>query len=130
MVLVIPAAIYFLLSFAAGFVLGVAREFLLVPRFGSTVAVMIEAPAMLLACIAAARWTVGRFMVPPAAGPRLQMGAIAFGLLIVAEVAGSMALRGMTLSDYVGQYRSAEGWISLAMFLIYALLPMAVHRAR
>jgi hypothetical protein len=50
---------------------------------------------MLLACWVSARLVVRRFAITTP-GDRMRMGALAFALLIVAELLGSLALRGMS----------------------------------
>jgi hypothetical protein len=51
---------YFAAVFAVGFVLGVGRELVVRPHLGTLASIMVEAPAMLLASWAAARWVVRR----------------------------------------------------------------------
>jgi hypothetical protein len=58
------AVIYFLFVFAVGWVLGPIRELWVVPRFGRTTGVLLEAPIMLIAMIISARWVIRRFDVP------------------------------------------------------------------
>ncbi|MGE0225999.1 MAG: hypothetical protein AB7F35_27550 [Acetobacteraceae bacterium] len=119
---VLAALPYFLLVFAAGFALGPVRVLLLEPRIGPFAAVLVEAPVMVLAMIAAARWTTQRFTVPPAA-PRLLMGACAFGLLMIAEMSGAVWLRGLSLAAYAAHLTTPAGIVSLALFLLFALMP-------
>lgn len=53
-------AFFFGLAFAAGWVLGPIRELWVVPRFGRTAGLLLEAPVMLAVMFAAARWTIRR----------------------------------------------------------------------
>lgn len=66
--------LYFALVFGAGFVLGTVRTLWVMPRVGTRKAELMEAPIMLVVTILAARWTVVRLAVPPAASPRLGLG--------------------------------------------------------
>lgn len=121
------ALAYFVAVFALGFVLGAVREGLVRPRFGTLGAIAIEAPTMLLACWWAARWVVGRFGVA-ARGARWRMGALAFGLLMVAELGGSLVLRGMAPGEWLAHFGTAPGALSLALFLAFAVMPVLVRK--
>lgn len=121
------ALAYFLAVFAVGFVLGVVREGIVRPRFGTLGAIAMEAPAMLLACWWAARWLVGQFGVA-ARGARWRMGTLAFGLLMVAELGGSLVLRGMAPGAWLAHFATAPGALSLALFLAFAVMPVLVRK--
>jgi hypothetical protein len=120
-------AIYFALVFAAGAVLGPIRELIAAPRLGAFAAVALEAPLMLAVVFMAARSVVAR-LDRDCLRDRLMVGATGFGLLLVAEVLGSMALRQMSLGDWLGHFARPEGAVSLALFLIFAAMPVAVRR--
>jgi hypothetical protein len=51
-------AIYFLLVFAVGWILGPIRELWAMPHFGRVAAMLSEAVIMLIAIIVAARWVI------------------------------------------------------------------------
>lgn len=121
------ALAYFVAVFAVGFVLGVVREWLVRPRYGALAAIAIEAPAMLLACWCAARWAVGRFGVT-GARERWRVGAMAFGLLMGAELADALVLRGMAPGEWLAHFGTAPGVLSLALFLAFAAMPVLVRR--
>jgi hypothetical protein len=93
------ALLYFALVFGAGLVLGPIRILWVVPRFGTRMAELMEAPIMLLVTILAARWIVRRFALSSAAFSRLGMGCIAFGFMLVAEFI-LVLLRGLSISEY------------------------------
>ena len=67
-------AVYFLLLYVIGFLLGATRELLLAPRLGVAVASAIEALPMLAAIIHFAPLIARRFGIPPKSGPRIIMG--------------------------------------------------------
>ncbi len=115
------ALAYFAAVFAVGFVLGVGRELVVRPHLGTLASIMVEAPAMLLASWAAARWVVRRFAVPGEA--RLRLGMLAFGLLMAAELVGSMGLRGMGPGEWVGHFATPAGFLSLGLFVMFAAMP-------
>jgi hypothetical protein len=116
-------ALYFALVFAAGFALGIIRQLLVVPRLGVMWAELLEMPIMLLAIVAAARWTVRRLGVPPAAGSRVRMGLAALALLIAAELGLVLALRGLTFAEYVAQREPVSGVVYLVMLGVFAAMP-------
>ena len=118
---------YFLAVFGAGFALGVLREGVVRPRLGEFAAIAVEAPAMLLACWVAARWAVRRFAVA-GRGERLRMGGLAFALLMVAELAGSVGLRGMAAAEWLAHFATPPGLLSLALFAAFATMPLLVRR--
>ena len=124
------AALYFALAFAAGWVLGPVREFWVIPRFGRTAGLLIEAPVMLLVSFLAARRVVGRLTAPPTLATRALLGLVALGLLLAAEIVGSRWLRGLSLANYLSSFRSLSGAITAATFLLFAAMPMLVRSRR
>jgi hypothetical protein len=52
------------------------------------------------------------------------MGAVAFALLMAAELAVSVLLFGRSPSDFVAGYRTTPGVIGLAAQLAFGLLPL------
>jgi len=113
------ALLYFALVFGAGFVLGALRMILLVPRVGERTAELLELPVMLGVCWLAARWVTARQAVPPRPAPRLAMGAIAGALLLAAEFALVLPLRGLTLEEYFATRDPVAG---AAYYLAVALM--------
>jgi hypothetical protein len=89
-------AVYFLLLYVIGFLLGATRELLLAPRFGVAVASAIEAIPMLAAIIHFAPLIARRFGIPPKSGARIIMGLAGLVLLIGAEIAMTRAMRGLS----------------------------------
>lgn len=120
--------LYFALTFAAGFALGVVRELWMVPRVGVRTAELIEAPVMLVVCILAARWTVRRLTVPPAALRRLAMGLSALVLLLAAELAMIVGVRHLSLVEYAARRDPLSGVVYLLLLAIFAVMPLVVAR--
>jgi hypothetical protein len=118
--------IYFLLVSAVGWILGPIRELWAVPHFGPTVGLLFEAVIMLIAMIVAARWVIRRFNVPQSLGATLPMGLIAIGLLLPAEIAGVVWVRGLSLREYLASFVTAPGLTSLLMFLVFGAMPTLV----
>lgn len=121
-----PAALYFALAFAAGFLLAIPRILLLTPRVGEVLAVLIECPIILLISFLLAHWVVRRFA--PRAGPahRLAIGLIAFALLISAELLLSWA-RGTTPREFAAGLLLPAGIIGMAAQVLFALFPLLVR---
>jgi hypothetical protein len=115
--------IYFLIVFAVGWILGPIRELWAVPRFGRLAATLSEAAIMLIAMMVAARWVIRRFEVSRTLADTLSIGLIAIGLLLPAEIAGVVWMRGLSLREYLASFVTAPGIISLLMFLVFGAMP-------
>ena len=122
--------LYFALTFGAGFLLGPIRILVLEPRVGVRAAELLEIPVMIGVTLLAARWVTRRLAVPPAAGPRLGMGLLAAGLLLVAEFTLVLRLRGLALEDYFASRDPVSGSAYYASVLLLALFPLLVNRPR
>lgn len=120
--------IYFLVTFGAGFVLGPIRIFWVVPRFGTRMAELMEAPIMLVVTIVTARWIVRRFALPVTAFIRLGMGCIALGLVLIAEFTLVLWLRGLSISEYLANRDPVSGTVYYAMLVVFAIMPLLVAR--
>ncbi|HEX5545277.1 MAG TPA: hypothetical protein VFX10_07240 [Nitrospira sp.] len=86
---------------AGGWVLGPVREFWVIPLVGQTTGLLLEIPLMLIVMIAAARWNIETFHISSAMMPRLTMGFIDLGLLLIAEVVGVLWVRRLSLAEYL-----------------------------
>jgi hypothetical protein len=121
---------YFALVFGAGFVLGPIRLLWLIPRVGTRMAELIEAPVMLVVMILAARWIVRRLDVPATSSGRLGMGCIALALLLVAEFTLVLRLRGLTIPEYLASRDPVSGTVYYVLLGVFALMPLLVARRR
>lgn len=128
MQIVKTAVLYFLLVFAAGWVLGPLRELVLMPRFGRTVGLLAEAPLMLIAMVFAARWSLRRPEVPATMGARVTVGLIALALLLAVEAASVRWVRGVGVAEYVTGHDLTDGAITLALFALFAAMPILAER--
>jgi hypothetical protein len=120
--------IYFALVFAIGFVFGTVRQLLLVPYLGDLKSIAVEAPLMVAASYLVARSVIRRLEVPREIGPRLQMGLTALTLLIVVEAVSSQVLRGWTFEQWLAHFATAQGLLSLVLFLFFAAMPLILLR--
>jgi hypothetical protein len=121
-----PAVAYFLLVFGAGFFLGVVRTLWIVPRVGTRNAELLEMPLMLVAMVLAARWVHRRFPGGRSAG--LGVGLIALGLLLAAELAVGMALRGATPVEALLNRDPVTGPLYYSSLVVFAVLPWILSR--
>lgn len=121
-------SVYFLLVFAAGFLMGTLRVLLIEPAVGQTVAVLLEIPVMLVVAWFAGRRAVAWFAVPARLLPRLAMGGLAFALLMVTEMGVSVLAFQRTLGEHFQAYLAAPALLGLAGQIAFALIPAAQLR--
>jgi hypothetical protein len=121
-------AVYFVAVFSAGFALGVPRTLVLVPRLGPLWAVVLELPVILgvawLVCTRILRW---RPLSPTAAAGA---GAVAFALLMLAEVGLSMLLAGRSMAEHVDLYTQLPHQLGLVGQLMFAVFPWIQARVQ
>jgi hypothetical protein len=116
-------AVYFLLLYVIGFLLGATRELLLAPRFGVVVASALEALPMLAAIFHFAPLIARRFGVAPRSGGRMLMGFFGLVLLIGAEIAMTRAMRGLSPEQWLAHFVSIEGAIYAVLLACFAAMP-------
>lgn len=105
---------YFGAVFVVGFVLGATRVRMLIPRLGEIAAVSLEIPVILALSWFVSRWIANKFGLTSEIGPRLLMGAVAFALLMLAEVGVSVFAFGRSIEDHLATYWSPQGALGLA----------------
>ena len=120
--------LYFVLVFAAGFVLGTIRTLWAVPRLGVRTAELIEAPIMFGVSILAARWVVRHVQVLPLRSRRLAMGCIALGLMLVAEFTLGLWIRGTTIRGYFAARDPVSGAVYFMTLGAFAVIPIFAGR--
>jgi hypothetical protein len=120
--------LYFALVFGAGFVLGAIRTLWVVPRIGTRRAELTETPIMLVVVIVASRWVVLHLLVPFVPSARLEMGAIALGLLLLAEFGFVLWVRGLSIRQYFASRDRVSGAVYYAMLGLFAIMPLFVAR--
>jgi membrane associated rhomboid family serine protease len=116
-------AVYFLLLYVIGFLLGATRELLLAPRLGVVMASALEAIPLLAAIFHFAPLIARRFGIPPKSGGRLLMGFFGLTLLIGAEIAMTRAMRGLSPEQWLAHFASFEGVIYAVLLLAFAAMP-------
>lgn len=123
-------ALYFLLIFLLGMVLGLIRVLLIEPRLGAVASVLLELPFMLAASWFVCGWLIHRLPVPAAMSSRAAMGALAFALLMAAELALSLFAVGGTVGEHFANYGRAAPMIGLLGQLTFAVFPLVRYRRR
>jgi hypothetical protein len=119
---------YFAIVFAAGLALGTVRVLLLVPQLGELLAALLELPIMLGISWFVCAKLIARYQVPPRIPARLTMGAVAFGLLMLAELALSLTLFGRSMTDFVQALATSHGMTGLAGQVLFGLMPAIARR--
>jgi hypothetical protein len=119
---------YFALVFGAGLVLGTVRTLWVVPRVGTRLAELMEAPVMLVVTIVAARWVVRHLSIPYVPSARLGMGGIGLALLLVAEFGLVLWLRGISIREYLATRDPVSGAVYYLLLGVFAIMPLIVAR--
>jgi hypothetical protein len=114
-------ALYAVGGFAAGFLLGLLREFWWAPRYDAAVFLALEVPVLLLVC-----WMLSTRLVTNhgirSGRDRLLMGLLALALLMLAEICLLM-VTGRSPRDWVSGWSTPGGAFGLAGQILFGLLP-------
>jgi hypothetical protein len=93
-------------------------------NLGETVAVVVEAPVMLVANWYVCRWSVQRLDVPRTSSSRTIVGSFAFVVLMLAELALAVLVFGRPVAEQFSSYTTRAGAIGLVAQVTFALLPV------
>jgi hypothetical protein len=115
--------LYFALVMGTGFMLGVARVLVVVPRIGERWAELAEMPIMAVAIYCSAGFVLRRFPDIRLPGRSLAVGFLALVLAVCAELGLAVILQERTLVEYVGSRDKVSGAVYLAMLVVFALMP-------
>ena len=121
---------YFALVLGAGFVMGMVRVPLLVPRLGERTAELIEMPLMFVIILWSARFIVRKFALPASTPVRLGAGLLALGLSVAAELLFAALLQDRSIAAYIASRDPVSGSVYLAMLGLFALMPLILARVR
>jgi hypothetical protein len=116
-----PALAYFAVVFTVAFAFGALRVTLIAPVVGALAAVALEVPVILLVSWIVAGRVLGRW--PLTGQAALAMGALAFALLMLAEVTLAFGLSGQSPPAYAATFLTAPGALGLAGQIGFALIP-------
>lgn len=121
--------IYFAIVFAAGFLFGSIRVPFLVPRLGERYAELVESPLMFAVIVFSARYVVRCFDLAGKIGRSLAVGMAAAILLLTVEFIVVLALRGMTIGEFIAQRDPVAGTVYYIMVAIFAVMPAVFARS-
>ena len=122
--------IYFAIVFGVAFVLGAIRTLWAVPRFGTRVAELMEAPILLMVIAAAARWMVRHFVNFSGPWSLLGMGCIALGLTLMMEFTVVLWVRRLTIKKYLADRDPVSGTVFYVLLVLLAIMPLLVAHFR
>ena len=120
--------LYFLAVFTFAFATGAIRELTVAPLIGSSAAVVLEVPFLVLASwIVALRLLRKRSLTVT---ERIAMGATAFTLTIVCEAALAAVMRRQSISDWMASVATPLGLVGLAAQVVFAAMPVFLAHNR
>lgn len=115
--------VYFVMVLGTGFVLGVLRGLLLVPRLGERWAELAEMPLMTIVVFLSAGYVLKRFPAIRLPRQALAVGFLALALSLGAELGLAMALQSQPLAEYLTGRDPVSGSVYLLLLLVFALMP-------
>lgn len=125
------AIAYFAIVLGTGFVLGMLRVPLIVPRLGERYAELLEMPIMFVVVVVAARYVVRRFKLLPEPTVRLLVGFVALAMAVVAELLLAAVLQDISVRQYIASRDPVSGSVYLLVLLLFALMPyILAHTAQ
>jgi hypothetical protein len=127
---ILRAAIsYWASIFALGFVLGTVRTLWGATELGETTFILIEIPLLLTASWFVASWLVQRYDIEGLA-QAAAIGAFAFALLMIAELALATGFNGQDPRDwFAGLWQTPHIYGTLAQ-LVFGLIPVLAFSTR
>jgi hypothetical protein len=124
------AVVYFLIVFGTGFLVGPVRVLYVEPRLGTTAAVLLEAPILLVAMAIGARIAVRFSRVTKSRVGLLAIGLIGLLLQQGADIAFGVLLRGITVVDHFAQFATAPGMVYATLLAVFLFMPWLFGRRR
>jgi hypothetical protein len=114
---------YCVIVLGAGFLLGLLRVTLVVPRIGERWAELAEMPIMAVVIYLAAGHILRRF--PEICSPirSLITGGLALVLVIAAELTLAMNLQEQSIAQYISSRDQVSGSVYMAMLLVFTAMP-------
>jgi hypothetical protein len=118
-----PGLLYFALVLGTGFLLGMVRVPILVPRIGERWAELAEMPIMAVVIFFSAEYILKRYPEVRSQGQALVVGLLALALSVCAELGLAVALQAQTLSEFIASRDKVSGSVYLVLLLVFALMP-------
>ena len=120
------AVSYFVVVFSVGFLLGPVRVVWLEPRFGKAIAVVCEAPFLLVAMGLAAVWVPKKFGLANS-GELVMVGIAALMLVLLADFTLGVVVRGISWADQIAYVSTAAGRLYLVLLSAFAAMPLLLN---
>jgi hypothetical protein len=117
------ALVYFAIVLGTGFVLGVFRVPILVPRIGERWAELAEMPIMAAVIFFAAGYILRRFPEIAFPGRSLAAGLLALTLSVAAELGLAVLLQDQTLAEFIRSRDKISGSVYIALLLVFGIMP-------
>ncbi len=117
------AFLYFAIVLGTGFVLGMFRVPILVPRIGERWAELAEMPIMAAVIFFAAGYLLRRY--PEICSPErsLVAGFLALALSVAAELGLALLLQEQSLAAFIASRDKVSGSVYVALLLVFAIMP-------
>ena len=117
------AFLYFAIVLGTGFVLGMFRVPVLVPRIGERWAELAEMPIMAAVIFYSAGYVLRRY--PEICSPRrsLAAGVLALALSVAAELGLATILQNQTLAEFIKSRDKVSGSVYIGLLLVFAVMP-------
>lgn len=126
---VLPGAlIYLAVVFSTGALLGPLRVVWLEPRLGPALAILCEAPFLLLAMAAGASWVAKRFSLRGQPRSLAAIGIIALVMQQCADLAVGVLLRTSTIGEQFAGFFTPRGLVYAALLIAFAAMPVLIDR--
>ena len=117
------ALVYFAIVLGTGFVLGVFRVPILVPRIGERWAELAEMPVLATVIFVAAGYILRRFPEIALPGRSLVVGFLALALSVSAELGLAVVLQDKTLAEFIISRDKISGSVYIVLLLVFAIMP-------
>jgi hypothetical protein len=128
MTILSAAALYFMIVFAAGFLLGSIRVLWVEPKLGQAPAVLCESPLLLAVMVLAARWVPSLVGIEKSGTGLVLMGAIALALQQAADFLVGTRLRGITVAQQLAYFATKAGLIYAFLLIAFAIMPLLLNQ--
>ena len=115
--------VYFAIVFSAGFAFGVLRVLFVEPHFGIRWAQLLEMPLMFTVMVLTAIRLFQRGNVQYSPSERFGIGGLSLGFVFAAELIVLLAMRGISISQYIAEQDPVSGTTYLFMLLLFAAMP-------
>lgn len=117
------ALVYFAIVLGTGFVLGMFRVPILVPRIGERWAELSEMSIMAAVIFLAAGYVLRHFPEICSPSRSLAVGLVALVLSVAAELGLAVILQNKTLAEFIRSRDKISGSVYIGLLLVFAVMP-------